>query len=320
VLERKASLHPRSARPARLDQTVPTAIPLLTTLRSRKFCERSGAPGQNCDTNAPFSGIRRARSVFSFARRPRSSSPGTCSVTCCRSSGIANWPRFGRARSSLGQGTLGCRPSDGGGCLLVGVEHLPRGSRRRSPSQQPLARSHAPAEGPSSGPAAHARADGGTSPRGARPLPSASRLAAGTGVRQGEAFGLPVDRVDFLRRRIMIDRQLVLLPREAPVLAPPRADASRRIVPLPQALLDGLAEHLRKFQWDRRTSYSRRAKPGSGRNSRHIRPPLARQRRADEGCRRERPRRLARDRSGHLSTCVLVRAIVVASRPVRRIL
>ncbi len=37
-------------------------------------------------------------------------------------------------------------------------------------------------------------------------------LAAGTGLRQGECFELTLDRVDFLRRQLTIDRQLVLLP------------------------------------------------------------------------------------------------------------
>ena len=35
-------------------------------------------------------------------------------------------------------------------------------------------------------------------------------LAAGTGLRQGECFGLTVDRVDFLRRQLRVDRQLLL--------------------------------------------------------------------------------------------------------------
>jgi hypothetical protein len=41
-------------------------------------------------------------------------------------------------------------------------------------------------------------------------------LAAGTGLRQGECFGLTLDRVDFLRRQITVDRQLVLLPGSGP--------------------------------------------------------------------------------------------------------
>ena len=34
-------------------------------------------------------------------------------------------------------------------------------------------------------------------------------FAAGMGLRQGECFGLTVDRVDFLRRQVRVDRQLV---------------------------------------------------------------------------------------------------------------
>jgi integrase len=37
-------------------------------------------------------------------------------------------------------------------------------------------------------------------------------LAAGTGLRQSEAFGLGLDRVDFLRRQLTVDRQLITLP------------------------------------------------------------------------------------------------------------
>ena len=43
-------------------------------------------------------------------------------------------------------------------------------------------------------------------------------LAAGTGLRQGEVFGLTVDRVDFLRRQLTVDRQLVTMPDRAPYL------------------------------------------------------------------------------------------------------
>jgi integrase len=44
-------------------------------------------------------------------------------------------------------------------------------------------------------------------------------LAAGTGLRQGEVFGLTVDRIDFLRRQLTVDRQLVTMPDRAPYLA-----------------------------------------------------------------------------------------------------
>ena len=53
-------------------------------------------------------------------------------------------------------------------------------------------------------------------------------LAAGTGLRQGEAFGLTVDRIDFLRRQLTVDRQLVTMPDRAPYLTPPETAASVR--------------------------------------------------------------------------------------------
>jgi integrase len=75
-------------------------------------------------------------------------------------------------------------------------------------------------------------------------------LAAGTGLRQGEAFGLTVDRVDFLRRQLTVDRQLVTMPDRAPYLAPPKTQASVRVIPLPQVVLNGLAAHLAAWPAD----------------------------------------------------------------------
>ncbi len=72
-------------------------------------------------------------------------------------------------------------------------------------------------------------------------------LAAGTGLRQGEAFGLMLAKVDFLRRLLRVDQQLVLRARHAPVLAPPKTDASVRRVPLPEGLVHVLAAHLAEF-------------------------------------------------------------------------
>lgn len=72
-------------------------------------------------------------------------------------------------------------------------------------------------------------------------------FAAGTGVRQGEAFGLTVDRLDFLRRTVRVDRQLVTVANQAPFLAPPKTSASVRTIPLPQAVVDALAAHLAAF-------------------------------------------------------------------------
>lgn len=72
-------------------------------------------------------------------------------------------------------------------------------------------------------------------------------LAAGTGLRQGEAFGLTVERVDFLRRTIAVEQQLVTVPGQPPTLAPPKTSASHRVVPLPQVVVDALAAHLAAF-------------------------------------------------------------------------
>jgi len=71
--------------------------------------------------------------------------------------------------------------------------------------------------------------------------------AAGTGMRQGECFGLTLDRIDFLRRTVRVDRQLVLLARKPAFLAPPKTVASHRTVPLPQVVLTALAEHVQQF-------------------------------------------------------------------------
>lgn len=72
-------------------------------------------------------------------------------------------------------------------------------------------------------------------------------VAAAAGLRQGEAFGLTVDRVDFLRRTITVDRQLVGAERIAPVFGPPKSEASCRTVPIPQLLVDELAAHVATF-------------------------------------------------------------------------
>jgi integrase len=72
-------------------------------------------------------------------------------------------------------------------------------------------------------------------------------FTAGTGLRQGEVFGLTVDRVNLLRREVTVDRQLVQVPRQPPRLGPPKTNASLRTVPLPQVVVDALAAHLADF-------------------------------------------------------------------------
>ncbi len=71
--------------------------------------------------------------------------------------------------------------------------------------------------------------------------------AAGTGLRQGELFGLTLTHVDFLRRSLRVEQQLVLLAGGPPYLAPPKTDASRRTVPLPAVVVEALARHLEQY-------------------------------------------------------------------------
>lgn len=72
-------------------------------------------------------------------------------------------------------------------------------------------------------------------------------LAAGTGMRQGECFGLTVDRVRFLERTLTVDRQLVTMAKKPPQFGPPKTNASHRTIPLPQIVVDALAAHLAAF-------------------------------------------------------------------------
>lgn len=72
-------------------------------------------------------------------------------------------------------------------------------------------------------------------------------LAAGSGLRQGEVLGLTVDRVDFLRRQVRVDRQMVHLPGSEPRFGPPKTKASHRAVPLAAVTLELLAAHLAQY-------------------------------------------------------------------------
>lgn len=70
-------------------------------------------------------------------------------------------------------------------------------------------------------------------------------LVAGSGLRQGEVFGLEVDGLDFLRTRsVDVHQQLVTLANQAPYLDEPKTVESERVVPLAQVTLDALAAHL----------------------------------------------------------------------------
>lgn len=71
--------------------------------------------------------------------------------------------------------------------------------------------------------------------------------SAGLGLRQGEACGLTVDRIDFLRRTVTIDRQLITPKGSKVSLGPVKTDASNRTMPLPKYVADVLAAHLAEF-------------------------------------------------------------------------
>lgn len=70
---------------------------------------------------------------------------------------------------------------------------------------------------------------------------------AGTGLRQGELFGLSADRIDFLRRQLRVDRQLWTPDRGASVLRPPKSKRSYRTIALSTLVLDTLAAHIAAF-------------------------------------------------------------------------
>jgi len=68
-------------------------------------------------------------------------------------------------------------------------------------------------------------------------------FCAGTGARAREAFGVTVDRVDFLRRQVTFDRQLAT--RDGTLRwRPPKTESSVRTVPLDDGVLKSLADHL----------------------------------------------------------------------------
>ncbi len=69
-------------------------------------------------------------------------------------------------------------------------------------------------------------------------------LGLGAGLRQSEATGLTVDRVDFLRRQLTVDRQLVSPLAGEPTFGPPKTRRSYRTVPLADAVVKALARHV----------------------------------------------------------------------------
>lgn len=72
-------------------------------------------------------------------------------------------------------------------------------------------------------------------------------FAAGTGMRQGEVLGLTVDRLNMIRREVVVDRQLVRVAGAVPIWGPPKTSASVRTIPLPQVVVEALVAHLAAF-------------------------------------------------------------------------
>lgn len=73
-------------------------------------------------------------------------------------------------------------------------------------------------------------------------------VSAGLGLRQGEACGLTVDRVDFLRRTVRIDRQMITPPKGPVMFGPTKTASSNRVLTLPDRVGEHLAEHLARFE------------------------------------------------------------------------
>jgi integrase len=73
-------------------------------------------------------------------------------------------------------------------------------------------------------------------------------VGAGAGLRQGEAFGLTVPNVDFLRgREIRVRQQLKHLAPDPPYLGRTKTPSSVRTVPVGDTVLHALARHLELF-------------------------------------------------------------------------
>jgi integrase len=72
-------------------------------------------------------------------------------------------------------------------------------------------------------------------------------VAAATGLRGGELFGLELEGVDFLRREVHVSQQLTVTAGRSPYLAPPKTKTSTRTVELPEVASHALARHLERY-------------------------------------------------------------------------
>jgi len=67
-------------------------------------------------------------------------------------------------------------------------------------------------------------------------------LAAGAGLREGEALGLTVPRVEFLARRLVVVEQM-----QNKALAPLNTRASRRVIPVDDLVLNAVTAHMQRW-------------------------------------------------------------------------
>ena len=72
-------------------------------------------------------------------------------------------------------------------------------------------------------------------------------VGAGTGMRRGELFGLTVDRVDFLRKEIRVDRQLAPGRGDLVAWAETKTAASVRVIPVDDVVIEAVAAHLAAY-------------------------------------------------------------------------
>ncbi|BAJ29034.1 MULTISPECIES: site-specific integrase [Kitasatospora] len=72
-------------------------------------------------------------------------------------------------------------------------------------------------------------------------------LAAASGLRQGELFGLELAHINFKRGTVQVKQQVVGPDRGEPYLAPPKTHESYRTVPVAKPAMDALAAHLEKY-------------------------------------------------------------------------
>ena len=77
---------------------------------------------------------------------------------------------------------------------------------------------------------------------------SAAILAqAGLGLRQSELLGMTIDRIDFLRGTVRIDRQILRTGGSELKWGPPKTAASNRVIPLAGTVRECLAVHLARW-------------------------------------------------------------------------